>query len=400
MKTTLARIFALCLALESSAIHAANPPAPAPAPDPAASGLNLGSILSFAQGLEINPKVVTETGGGSGTTVGLDYKFDRGTTLMAIGPADATDVAFAFKSSGTILAEPDKIPNNLFTHTLRLSLINLWPSDSVPDDSAAAKADKIRNAALARKFDNWQKLAGASQRTEAEEAEMNRLVHSAAVSLREVGPLRADYGDQSWNITSKGKEKDWASALKDYPYRPLFLSADLDGNLEHDQSLTNVQFVGSAQIRGKILSSIFDVPFQLIRRVTGNDTGEPKNWLNRAGGPYFWGGVGYVESSENDARQSITTDHKIFPRAHAGVSYRTEIFGTSEANSVALELSWRYYHEFDAPKAIRSRHLDHTSYFKATLLFPGNYFLEYTDGKLPLDVEGASTVSVGWRYNF
>ena len=229
---------------------------------------------------------------------------------------------------------------------------------------------------------------------------MSRLFDSAALSLREVGPLHADVKTQTWNITSKGKEKDWHNVLTNYPYRPLFLSADLDGNLEHDQSLTNVQFVGSAQIRGKVLSPIFDFPFSLIRRVTGNDTGEPKNWLNRAGGPYFWGGIGYVESSENDGRQAITTEHKVFPRIHAGVFYRTEVFGTSEANSMALELSWRYYHEINAPKAIRQADLDHTSYFKATLLFPGNYFLEYTDGKLPLDVEGASTVSVGWRHNF
>jgi hypothetical protein len=83
------------------------------------------------------------------------------------------------------------------------------------------------------------------------------------------------------------------------------------------------------------------------------------------------------------------------------VSYRTEIYsGSSPSRSLALELSWRYYHEFDAPGPLRSQDLDNTSYFKATLLFPGNYVLEYTDGKLPLDIEGSSTVSLGWRHNF
>ena len=111
--------------------------------------------------------------------------------------------------------------------------------------------------------------------------------------------------------------------------------------------------------------------------------GPPKSWLNRDGGPHFWGGVGVVDASQNDARAGLTTAHQTFTRAHFGVWYRTEIFAISEAESVALELLWRYYHEFDAPGPIRAAKLEDTSYFKGTVLMPGNYFIEYATGKLP-----------------
>lgn len=364
-------------------------------------GLNLGNWFSFAQGLEINPKIVTATGG-AGTTVGIDYKFERGTTLTSIGNANETDVAFSFLSSGLILADASKAPNNVFTHTLRLSVINLWPGIDIPDGSAAAEANTARRVAVAKKYDSWEKLASMPARNEADKIEMDRLVDSAAEDLRGIGPLHAipDAKPPAWNVLSKGEEKSYINALRDFRNRPLFLSADLDANFEHDQTFTNLQFVGSAQIRGKVLLSAFDWPFRLIRRVTGNSDGNPKNWINRAGGPYFWAGAGYVDASENDGRIALSADHTSFARLHCGVSYRTEIFGTTESNSIALELSWRYYYELDAPPPIKSSNLDATSYFKSTILLPKNYFIEYTSGKLPIDLAGGSTVSVGWRHNF
>ena len=124
------------------------------------------------------------------------------------------------------------------------------------------------------------------------------------------------------------------------------------------------------------------------------------NWLNRDQGPHFWAGISVVNASENDARTALTSDHKTFPRLNLGAQYRTELFSISETKSVALELNWRFYYEFNAPQPIKDAELDLTSYFKATVLFPGNIFIEYTDGKLPTDVEGGSTVAAGWRYNF
>jgi hypothetical protein len=378
-------------------------PAVAPAvPPQGASGSNIGlpigAFLSLARGLEINPKIISATDG-NGTTVGLDYKYDR--ELMRSAVHRDTDLLFSFKSSGLILAEASKVPNNMFTHTLRLSLIDLLPRND-SDDSAAAKHNKELNNHIAKVyFDPWTRLAEKHSRTPEEDAQMAGLFDGAARELRQYGPLHADLEANQWYLPRAGGGNIvYDRASRHFHERSLFLSADFDANIEHDQSLTNVQFVGSAQIRGKVLSPIFDWPFEQLRKTEDNPSGKPRNWLNRAGGPYFWAGIGVVDASQNDARRAITSEHKTFPRFHAGLSYRTELFAVSEANSVALELTWLYYYEIGAPAPLRAQHLDSTSYFKGTVLLPGNFFVEYTNGRLPLDVVGGTTVGAGWRYNF
>jgi hypothetical protein len=245
------------------------------------------------------------------------------------------------------------------------------------------------------------KQARTSAEKEALRAEMDSLIGKAQAELSAYGTLRGNLEDETWTMTGHGNtpEVEWEEFMMNMLVKPrfVFLSFDVDADAETDQTFSDVQFVGQAQLRGKILIDWFDKPFALLR---GGQA--PIHHLNRNGGPLFWGGVGVVDASGVETREAIAGDEdEIFVRAHFGVSYRTEIYsGSSPSRSLALELSWRYYHEFDAPGPLRAQDLDNTSYFKATLLFPGNYFLQYTDGKLPLDVESSSTVSLGWRHNF
>ena len=145
----------------------------------------------------------------------------------------------------------------------------------------------------------------------------------------------------------------------------------------------------------------------MIRKALGSNkagNGAIMDRLNLAGGPYLWGGVGVVDASQNAARKAITTERAVFPRANVGCYYRTELYGISESSSVALELNWAFYYEIAAPTAIRAKHDDVTSYFKATLLLPviksGDAFVEYSVGQLPVDLSEGQTISAGWRYNF
>src|SRR5688572_959659 len=348
-----------------------------------AAGL-LNGIFGFARGLEINPKIITPLDGG-GTTIGIEYKYENDLKRTAL--SQNTDVAFSIYSAGLAAVDPGRVPNDVFTHGVRLKVIDLWPAPP-PEDSAAFK----HHAALKRRineryFDPWL--------DETDPNEMNELFDAAARELADYGELEAEFSPRKqWYLRNSSGRSTLGDSLNAIKERPIFLSFDLAADVEHDQSLTNLQFVGSAQIRGKLLLSWIDKPFELLRG------GPPKNWLNRAGGPHFWAGIAMVNASENDARQALSTEHETFPRFHFGAQYRTELFSISETKSVALELAWRFYYEFDAPDPIKDAELDQTSYFKVTVLFPGNYFLEYTDGRLPVDVDSASTVSAGWRYNF
>ncbi len=366
------------------------------------------------KGLEINPKLITGTDG-ENTTFGVEYKFAREIRPRNLGlVSDDTELGISLHSEGLIVADEQKSPNQLIAHTFRLSAIDLLPSRW-----NANEATRKENQALMRRIDTeffqpWQTMAESLKKLSTDplanrsaiqqhQKDMAALSKQAASELKDYGELSPDVASRMWWIkTSKGT-KDWATEVmsKVIKERVVFLTSDLDGSVEHNQSFDSVQFVGSAQIRGKLLIPFLDYPFVPLRLIVDSTSdGKPKNFLNRNGGPYFWGGIGVVDASGNDARTALTDDHQTFPRAHFGVFYRTEVLAVSESKAVALELQWRYFHEFNAPAAIRARKLDNTSYFKATLLFPGNYFLEYTDGKLPIDVEGASTVSVGWRYNF
>ena len=353
-----------------------------------ATGL-LNGILGFARGLEINPKLITALNG-DGTTIGVEYKYENG--LKRYPLHGDTDLALSVHSQGLVAVDPDKVPNDVFTHGLRLSVIDLWPRTPAVDSVAAGHNALLKERINTRYFDPWTKEIESGHPNK---DKINELVDSAARELAEYGRLEADAASENWFLyDASGKPTNWDSALKRMKERTLFLAFDLSADLEHDQTLTNLQFVGTAQIRGKLLVPYLDLPFELLRG------GPPKNWLNRDRGPHFWAGISVVKASENDARTSLTSDHKTFPRLNLGAQYRTELFSISETKSVALELTWRFYYEFNAPEPIKDADLDLTSYFKATVLFPGNLFIEYTDGKLPTDVEGGSTVAAGWRYSF
>ncbi len=387
---------AICL----STLQAADdPPAPVMEEKVAPS---LAGFLGFSSNLVINPKVITPTDG-NGTTFGLDYHYGR--RVLTLLQAGRTDVDFSVHSEGLVVVEAEKSPHRLLTHGLRLSLVDLWPSERLRTPASDAQRALFRSVKDTY-VQPWEELAGelkkakTSGQKDSIRAEMDDLLGKAQAELAAYGTLEGDTATRKLYLSGHGNtpRQEWEEVFLKQLIKPrfVFLSLDLDGNAETDQNFQDVQLVGQAQLRGKVLMDWLDAPFALLR-----GSRQAVSHLNRNGGPYFWGGVAIVDPSSAETRQALVGNDDAFGRAQFGVSFRTEVFsGSSPSKCVALELSWRYYHEFNAPAAIRNNQLDHTSYFKATLLFPGNYFLEYTDGKLPLDVESSSTVSVGWRYNF
>ena len=78
---------------------------------------------------------------------------------------------------------------------------------------------------------------------------------------------------------------------------------------------------------------------------------------------------------------------------------KTPVARTEEAEYFAV-LSWRYYHELDAPSAVRDADIDRFSFFSASIESSKGLFVSYNEGKLPLDVTGGSSVQVGWKFDF
>ena len=390
----------------AASANTANPTPPATAgaaatflEDPLAQWVaKLTKALPPLEGLDINPQMVSATDG-KGATFGLGYKYDR--DLVAFPNSLAGDLSLKVHSDGIYLADAKSIPNNVFTHSLTLNWIDILPPTFTVTNNQAKHLLRVQADRLGHMHDQWQE--------EADPAKKDAIFYEAAKELRGTAKLEVKNGD--WYATgTNGKPVDvegYVQQLQGIVPRAVFLSADLDAKIEHDQSLNNMQYAGEALLRSKIIYPVFDLPASVIRKALGSNkdgNGAILDWHNLAGGPYLWGGIGMVDATQNKARKAITSDHDVFPRANVGVYYRTELYAFSETQSVALELNWSFYYELDAPGAIRTQHLDLTSYFKATLLLPviksGNAFVEYSAGQLPVDLIDGQTVSVGWRYSF
>ena len=126
---------AVAVSLACFQITAAETNSPASARE-SATGL-LNGLLGFAHGLEINPKLITPLDG-EGTSIGVEYKYENGLKRYAL--RGDRDVALSLLSQGLVAVDPDRVPNDVFTHSLRLSVIDLWPRQPAVDSAAARHA--------------------------------------------------------------------------------------------------------------------------------------------------------------------------------------------------------------------------------------------------------------------
>ena len=357
----------------------------------------LTKAIPFLEGLDIKPQIISAADG-KGSTFGLGYNYDR--ELVGFSNSLAGDLSVKFHSDGIYLADPKSIPNNVFTHSLKLTWIDILPPKFDSTDSQAVHLQKVQANRLAHEYDQWQ--------DETDAAKKDAMFYEAAKEIR--GNNKLVVKANQWFVTGTNGQVDvdtYLQQLRKITPRAVFLSADIGGDIEHDQRLNNVQYVGDVGVRSKLIHPIFDFPASLIRRALGSNkdgNGAILDYRNLGGGPYVWGGMGVVDASQNAARKAITMEQTTFPRANLGAFYRTELYGISESQSVALELNYSLYYEFGAPAAIRARNLELTSYFKATLLLPviksGDAFVEYSVGQLPVDLTDGQTISAGWRYSF
>ena len=375
------------------ATHAAD--AEQPGAEPPKPSVTFADWLGFAKGLQIDPKVISATDD-SGTTFGIEYKYNR---ARRTGLSGNTDLSFSLHSEGLVGVDSKVNYNHFLTHGFSLSVLDIFPREEIEDKEMVEEHKKLAGVINRKYFRPWQKLAEKEAKTDDDRAAMTDLYNSAKTDLEPYGELLVGPNGQQWELRDeRGNTKGFINALYDrvVKRRVVYLMADLNAEAETDDRFTDAQLVGSASLRAKLEMPFLDFPFEMLR----SGGGRPKSFLNRKGGPYIWGGIGLVDPSNNDTRKAIALEDDTFLRAHVGLFYRTEVLSLDAEKSVALELTWRYYHEFDAPRGIRQEKLDETSYFRVTLLFPKNLFIEYTNGKLPLDVQNAETIMGGWRYNF
>ena len=234
------------------------------------------NLFNVVEGLEINPKLITTPSGGD-TTFGVEYKFQREIRPQGLGfISGETELGISLRSEGLIVAEVDKSPNHLISHGLRISAIDLLPAQWTKNTNALRENAALRNRVDKGYYQLWKadaeelidlKPETDGPRIAALRRNMDRLANEGAEELKDYGTLKPDPAARLWWLKTGRGLRDWGSQVagKVVKERLLFLNFDLDGNLEHDQALTNVQFVGSAQLRGKFLIPELDWPFKVLR---------------------------------------------------------------------------------------------------------------------------------------
>jgi hypothetical protein len=377
-----------------AATNGAVAPAAGSSPDPSADlQRGIAGLMAFAKNLTLTPKAVAGADGSA--TAGVEYAYSR-PFLNFVG---GTELDLYFESRGTFVAEPELTPETRLSHKLRLTVIDLLAASQQDDFQQRRDADGVNWRRRAVLPDAQQKNLRALYRTWASQP-AGTPSRADALAKLQMASVAAGIGELTVDeATSSIAELD---AYQKEPQRSRpFLSFELNGGAETNQEFTRNQWVGGAEVRGKW--GLPAVPLDwVLTAIRGYGEKDVVDYRNYDGGLYFWAGVDLVDASDDEARTALTDDSQ-FARLGVGAYYRGELLSVmidGQKQAVGLELEWRFYQEFDAPSAIEAADLGEMSWFRGTLLFPGNALLEYTDGRQPLDLTGGSQLFVGWRYSF
>lgn len=184
-----------------------------------------------------------------------------------------------------------------------------------------------------------------------------------------------------------------------------YVNFDFEGGVEADQRFDAVRnkygmhltliAKGWGEDSGFGAYNFLDYPAALVRYLFQYDDWKPRG----SAFPEFQVGLNRIMPKDATDPRTIAGDSSDFSRFEFSGSYRSEI-GRIFGEALFLEATLRYYSELNASLAVEVAGLDSFSYFTAAFLLPRNYFVSYSEGKLPLDVADQAVYQIGLRYNF
>lgn len=344
----------------------------------------------FTDFVEIEPTTVSSAAGDM-TTAAIKYKIEH-----LFEGAD-----LYLKSEGVLTADAQLAPTRGLEHKLR------WTLDLLPD--RGSRKDYTMTRRQGQELYTSFRREGLLYRNEPELAEVSKLYAEWTLASDQDKPGLLKEARRLWQEIAPGRafpvdEDTWPELDRATAGLAPWLDEtgkwrawlEFDAGAETDQDFDDVQFVGGAEAKLKlpILGKPLDWFCGWLRG--GNQVVKLAN-LNR--GPYLWVGIDAVDASENESRKMITGGvDDDFLRARAGAYYRNELWSSDDGKkTIDLEAEWLLYHELDAPSSIEAADLDTTSFVRVALTYD-DFFVEYRDGRQPLDLQGESAVFVGFRF--
>jgi hypothetical protein len=317
-------------------------------------------------GLQLDLRVFdADTASGRGTSLGFQYdyakKLDRSEwghhRQPLIGSLDA-------RSSGTVAFDRRVNPADFLRSSLQFSASQF--RSGLVDAGPEWRADALQKAVA--KMADMEDLAELEH--SAAQQEFNQLFREAYLSKAGLESL--------WGIgVDAALESDQAFVQKQYTY-------GLEGSLV------------LRDWRSSSLLQVFDVPFALLRTLTGSETGLQ---LEGRTIPTTIVGLDAVTPTDNDPRRAIEGGEKTFARFRSELETRGRI-GRVGHDDLFLSLDWRYFHELNPSSNIRVARFDTYSQLVATVDTRSGWLLSYATGRLPLDQETTSSWQMGWHWNF
>lgn len=188
------------------------------------------------------------------------------------------------------------------------------------------------------------------------------------------------------------------------------LNLDFYGGFEADHDYTETHGLFGLSAVGAFMPNkagsiynVFDLPFRWMRKSFSNDS------TFIAPFPSARLTVERIDAGSDEIRGELTDKEK-FTRASAELSFQTQLASIDGA-PIKFSTSYRYFYEFDAPDAIADAALDGYDYFRASIHIPArvvpyfgsdeyHFFVRYTSGQLPFDLQSEKAVEVGFTTNF
>ena len=143
--------------------------------------------------------------------------------------------------------------------------------------------------------------------------------------------------------------------------------------------------------------NVFDCPFALLRLLLDTDEEYRGETFSRGTAlPSLQLGLDLVDPTDNSAREALGEDDP-FPRFRSKIEVNS-LVGRYEGTELRGRMGWRFFSELGAPSAIEDADLDEFSYFYVALDLPKGWFVSYSTGELPLDVDDDDVFELGFRY--
>ena len=188
-------------------------------------------------------------------------------------------------------------------------------------------------------------------------------------------------------------------------YYWLDFHGGIEGNQDYDDSHT-VFGLSAAYAREPSAATarfnVLDWPFRALR----NAFGDGGHYV--APFPSLAVSLERVDASSDDVRRALTSDAN-YTRGAAEIAFQS-IVANFGGRPLRFNVSYRYFHEFSAPDAIKAADLDRFDFLRATLRFPAHLlpffasdqyelFVGYTHGQLPFDQRSDSAFELGIATN-